>query len=83
MLIKHADGNDVGLKERKLRRKLTFRPMPFFRMYSLEDMALKYPISELELQNINGVGEGKAKRYGGKFISLIKTYVDENDITTT
>jgi len=32
------------------------------------------------LQNINGVGEGKAKRYGSKFISLIKSYVDENDI---
>ena len=43
-------------------------------------MCLKYPISQDELTNINGVGEGKAKRYGQKFINLIKKYVDENNI---
>ena len=48
---------------------------------SLDDMVLKYPISFEELLNIHGVGEGKAKKYGKPFISLIKTYVDENDIT--
>ena len=37
-----------------------------------EDMALKYPIKFEELNQINGVGEGKAKRYGSKFIELIK-----------
>jgi ATP-dependent DNA helicase RecQ len=43
-------------------------------------MSLKYPISFQELNQINGVGEGKAKRYGAKFIELIKNYVDENEI---
>jgi ATP-dependent DNA helicase RecQ len=51
-----------------------------FQEYSLDDMALKYPISFQELNQINGVGEGKAKRYGVKFIELIKKYVDENEI---
>ena len=51
-----------------------------FQEYSLDDMALKYPISLQELNQINGVGEGKAKRYGVKFIELIKKYVDENEI---
>jgi len=47
---------------------------------SLEDMALKYPISFDEMNNIHGVGEGKSKKYGKEFIDLIKNYVDENDI---
>ncbi|NCF31900.1 MAG: RecQ family ATP-dependent DNA helicase, partial [Bacteroidetes bacterium] len=56
-------------------------PFAVFQEYSLEDMALKYPISLQELNQINGVGEGKAKRYGAKFIELIKKYVNENEIT--
>lgn len=56
-------------------------PFAVFQEYSLEDMALKYPIILQELNQINGVGEGKAKRYGAKFIELIKTYVEENQIT--
>jgi ATP-dependent DNA helicase RecQ len=55
-------------------------PFAVFQEYSLEDMALKYPITLLELNQINGVGEGKAKRYGSKFIELIKKYVDQNQI---
>jgi ATP-dependent DNA helicase RecQ len=47
---------------------------------SLEDMALKYPISIDEMKNIHGVGDGKAKKYGKDFIEFIKKYVDENDI---
>ena len=43
-------------------------------------MSLKYPINSEELLNINGVGEGKAKRYGMKFLRLIKEYVNENNI---
>ena len=70
----------LGLRK-KVAEESDVPPYAVFQEYSLEDMALKYPISELELQNINGVGEGKAKRYGSKFISLIKIYVDENDIT--
>lgn len=56
-------------------------PYAVFQEYSLEDMALKYPISLQELNQINGVGEGKAKRYGAKFIELIQKYVEENQIT--
>ena len=44
-------------------------------------MALKYPVSLQELNQINGVGEGKARRYGAKFIDLIQKYVEENQIT--
>ena len=55
-------------------------PYAVFQENSLEEMCLKYPISQDELTNINGVGEGKAKRYGQKFINLIKKYVDENNI---
>jgi len=47
---------------------------------SLEDMALKYPITMEELSSVHGVGEGKAKKYGASFVSLITNYVDENDI---
>ena len=56
-------------------------PFAVFQEYSLDDMALKYPISLQELHQINGVGEGKAKRYGAKFIELIKKYVSDNEIT--
>ena len=56
-------------------------PFAVFQEYSLEDMALKYPISLKELNQINGVGEGKAKRYGPKFIQIIKKYVAENQIS--
>ena len=70
---------------RSLRKKVAqdedVPPFAVFQEYSLEDMALKYPISIQELNQINGVGEGKAKRYGSKFIELIKKYVEENEIT--
>ena len=55
-------------------------PYAVFQENSLEEMCLKYPISQDELVNINGVGEGKAKRYGEKFIGLIINYVEENNI---
>lgn len=67
-----------------LRKKIAKRkevpPFVVFQDPSLEDMALKYPISKEELVNIHGVGEGKAKKFGTEFISLIQNYVDENDI---
>ena len=56
-------------------------PYAVFQEYSLEDMCLKYPINKEELVNINGVGEGKAKRYGEKFLELIQKYIEENQIT--
>ena len=61
-------------------KKLGVPPFVIFQDPSLEDMALKYPITIEELYNIHGVGEGKAKRYGNSFVALIKRYVDENEI---
>jgi ATP-dependent DNA helicase RecQ len=47
---------------------------------SLEDMAIQYPITIDELQNISGVGAGKAQRYGKEFVEIIKKYVEEKEI---
>nr|WP_321411718.1 DNA helicase RecQ [uncultured Allomuricauda sp.] len=55
-------------------------PFVVFQDPSLEDMSLKYPVTMNELLNIQGVGEGKAKKYGKAFVELISKYVEENDI---
>ena len=55
-------------------------PFVVFQDPSLEDMAMKYPISTDELLHIHGVGEGKAKKYGKPFIEMIASYVEEYDI---
>jgi ATP-dependent DNA helicase RecQ len=68
---------DLRKKEAK---KLGVPPFVVFQDPSLEDMALKYPISQEELINIHGVGEGKAKKYGAAFVALISRYVTDNDI---
>jgi ATP-dependent DNA helicase RecQ len=65
---------------KKVAKKLGVPPFVVFQDPSLEDMALKYPISQEELINIHGVGEGKAKKYGAAFLELISRYVEENDI---
>ncbi|WP_310556184.1 DNA helicase RecQ [Flavobacterium sp.] len=65
---------------KKVAKKLNVPPFVVFQDPSLEDMALKYPISIEELTNIHGVGEGKAKKYGADFIELIFRYVDDNDV---
>ena len=65
---------------KKVAKKVGVPPFVVFQDPSLEDMALKYPISKEELINIHGVGEGKAKKYGGAFLELISQYVEENDI---
>ena len=65
---------------KKVAKKLGVPPFVVFQDPSLEDMALKYPISMDELINTHGVGEGKAKKYGKEFITLISQYVDDNDI---
>lgn len=65
---------------KKVAKKLGVPPFVVFQDPSLEDMALKYPISIAELYNIHGVGEGKAKKYGSEFVSLIGRYVEDNDI---
>lgn len=66
---------------KKVAKKVGVPPFVVFQDPSLEDMALKYPISQEELINIHGVGEGKAKKYGKEFLELISRYVSENDIT--
>ena len=60
--------------------KLGMPPFVIFQDFSLEDMAMKYPIDRKELTNINGVGEGKAKKYGKPFLEFITDYVEEHDI---
>lgn len=68
---------DLRKKEAK---KLEVPPFVVFQDPSLQDMALKYPITVEELVNIHGVGEGKAKKYGKPFVQFIAKYVEENDI---
>jgi len=65
---------------KKVGKKKDLPPFVIFQDPSLEDMALKYPISIEELSNIHGVGEGKAKKYGKEFVELIARYVEDNDI---
>ena len=65
---------------KKVAKKLSVPPFVVFQDPSLEDMALKYPITIDELTNIHGVGEGKAKKYGKEFVDLISRYVEDNDI---
>ncbi len=61
-------------------KKINLPPFVIFSDISLDDMSLHYPVTFDELKNCQGVGEGKAKRYGKEFIGLIEKYVDENDI---
>jgi ATP-dependent DNA helicase RecQ len=63
-----------------LAKKMKLPAFVIFQDPSLEDMSIQYPISLNELKNCQGVGEGKAKKYGTAFISLIAKYVEENEI---
>ena len=65
---------------KKIAKRLELPPYVIFQDVSLEAMATTYPITIEELQNIQGVGAGKAKRYGEEFIKVIKTHVEENEI---
>ena len=67
-------------ERKRLADKLNLPPFVIFQDPSLEDMALKYPVTLDELSNAHGVGEGKAKKYGASFVKLIAEYVEENDI---
>ena len=62
-------------------RKLRLQPWVIFGDPSLEDMSIMYPITIDELKNCQGVGEGKARKFGKEFLELIAKYVEENDIT--
>ena len=55
-------------------------PFAVFQDPSLDDMALKYPITLEELSKVHGVGEGKARKFGKEFIDLISKYVEDNDV---
>lgn len=61
-------------------KKINLPPFVIFNDTSLEDMSIHYPVNLEELKNCQGVGEGKAKRYGKEFIDLISKYVEENEI---
>lgn len=65
---------------KKLSKQLDVPPYVIFQDPSLEAMATVYPINIDELQNIPGVGAGKAKRYGAEFCDLIKRHCEENEI---
>lgn len=65
---------------KKIAKKLGLPPYVIFQDPSLKAMATTYPISLEELQNIPGVGAGKAKRYGEDFVKVIKRHVEDNEI---
>jgi ATP-dependent DNA helicase RecQ len=65
---------------KKVAKKLDVPPYAVFQDLSLEDMAIKYPVSIEELSNIHGVGENKARKYGKEFVELIARYVEDEEI---
>ncbi|MBR7183943.1 MAG: DNA helicase RecQ [Alistipes sp.] len=65
---------------KQVARKHDLPPYVIFQDPSLADMAIHYPITIEEMQNISGVGAGKAKKFGEEFIKLIKAYVEEKEI---
>ena len=60
--------------------KLGVPPFAVFQDPSLDDMALKYPVNIAQLSKVHGVGEGKANKYGKRFVETIANYVEENDV---
>lgn len=64
-----------------LSRQKNVPPFVIFQDPSLEDMAIQYPVTTEELQNVSGVGVGKAERYGKEFVEVIGRYVEEKEIT--
>ena len=79
--------NDKGLfkilvyERKRIAKNKNIPPYVIFQESSLEEMSLKYPINNEELRNINGVGEGKVKKFGDSFLKIISDYVKENEIT--
>ncbi len=65
---------------KKVAKKHDLPPFVVFQDPSLEDMAVQYPITIEEMQNITGVGVGKARKFGEEFVRLIKAYVEEKEI---
>ena len=84
-IIKEAEADEKLLNLLKsLRKNVADKagvpPYTVFQENSLKEIAYKYPTSLEELKNINGVGEGKAVKYGKQFLISIKEYVEENKI---
>ena len=78
-----ADENLVAMLKdlrKKVAKRMEVPPFVVFQDPSLEDMALKYPITIDELSNVHGVSESKAKKFGKDFVDLIARYVEENEI---
>lgn len=65
---------------KKMAKQRNLPPFVIFQDPSLEDMCIQYPVSLAELQNITGVGAGKAQRFGKEFIEVIRQYVAEKEI---
>ncbi len=78
-------GDDVLLSMLKdLRKSVAARrglqPWVIFSDAALEDMSILYPLTVDELKNCQGVGEGKARKFGAEFLELIRKWVEENEI---
>ena len=71
----------ILISERKSIAKIkSIPPYVVFQESSIEEMSFKYPITIDELKNINGVGDGKARKFGSSFLKIISEYVEENEI---
>ena len=85
--VKGGGGGDSTLLSmlkdlrKDLSKRLGLQPWIIFSDPSLEDMSILYPETFDELKNCQGVGEGKAHKFGKEFITLIKKYVEENEIS--
>ncbi|TYZ09564.1 DNA helicase RecQ [Hymenobacter lutimineralis] len=86
--VQQAAGHDAALFDmlKALRKKLAHQkglpPYVLFQDPSLKEMATTFPVKMEDLAHVSGVGQGKAQKFGGPFLDLIKKYVEENDIMT-
>ena len=84
--VKGGGGGDTQLLSmlkdlrKDVSKKLGLQPWVIFGDPSLEDMSIMYPMTVDELKNCQGVGEGKARKFGKEFLALIAKYVEENEI---
>lgn len=65
---------------KKIAKTNNLPPYVIFQDPSLEDMCINYPVTLEELANIQGVGNGKAQKYGKEFVEIIRQYVEDNEI---
>jgi len=85
MLAREAGGDQVLLAMLKdlrhdISHRLKLQPWVIFSDQSLDDMSIFYPLTEEELQRCQGIGAGKAQKFGAEFLKLIAKYVEENEI---